>query len=167
MLWWLPRRRARIEDIESEAEAMIGEFGPAAYLEARRKGHQASSATMAKDWTRVAIAILQKTGRGAIGSTAQQMRTNATRELYADEGLRPARQRRKIQLARPCAFRIQYASSTPNGGSEILKELEIKAVDVPAAIVAAAQLALPPKTTSLRILDHQGREVFERQRAGR
>ncbi len=167
MLWWLPRRRVRIEDIESEAEAMIREFGPAAYLEARRKGHQASSATMAKDWTRVASAILQMSGGGAVDSSAQKVRTNATRELYADGGLRPARQLRKTHLARSRAFRIQYASSTPNGGSQILKELEIQAVDVPAAIVAAAQLALPPKTTGLRILDHEGREVFERRRADR
>ena len=36
-----------------------------------------------------------------------------------------------------------------------------------AAIVAAANIAWPPRTIGLRILDNEGREVFARQKADR
>jgi hypothetical protein len=48
-----------------------------------------------------------------------------------------------------------------------LTEVEIQAADVSAAIVAAAKVALPPRTIGLRILDGEDREVFARQRADR
>jgi hypothetical protein len=43
-----------------------------------------------------------------------------------------------------------------------LTEVEIQAADASAAIVAAANLAWPPRTIGLRILDGEGREVFAR-----
>ena len=36
-----------------------------------------------------------------------------------------------------------------------------------AAIVAAAKIAMPPRTIELRILDSEGHEVISRQRADR
>ena len=42
MLSWLRRRRARIERIEAEAEALIRNLGDWAYSEARRWEHEAS-----------------------------------------------------------------------------------------------------------------------------
>ena len=48
-----------------------------------------------------------------------------------------------------------------------LTEVEIQVADASAAIVAAAKIALPPRTTGLRILDSKGREVFGRQKAER
>jgi hypothetical protein len=48
-----------------------------------------------------------------------------------------------------------------------LREVEIQAVDLSAAIVAAANIAWPPRTIGLRILDSEGREVFKRQKANR
>ena len=39
--------------------------------------------------------------------------------------------------------------------------------DVSAAIVAAANVAWPPRTIGLRILDGEGREVFRRQKSDR
>jgi hypothetical protein len=41
MLSWLPRRRARIESIEAEAEALVRDFGEAAYSAARRREREA------------------------------------------------------------------------------------------------------------------------------
>jgi hypothetical protein len=46
-----------------------------------------------------------------------------------------------------------------------LREVEIEEFDVSAAIIAAANVTWPPHTTGLRILDHEGREVFERHKA--
>jgi hypothetical protein len=46
-------------------------------------------------------------------------------------------------------------------------EVELQASDVSAAIVAAANLAFPPKTAALRILDREGQAVFERRKTDR
>ena len=43
-----------------------------------------------------------------------------------------------------------------------MTEVEIQASDASDAIVAAAKVALPPRTIELRILDNEGREVFSR-----
>ena len=63
MTWWPTQRRARDENIEARAEAMIRDFGFAAYHQARRMAHEASSGARASEWGRVALAIAQKTGR--------------------------------------------------------------------------------------------------------
>src|SRR5260370_7036533 len=57
MLSWLLRRRARIERIDAEAEALIRDLGEAAYSEARRHEHEASSDAIARDWGFVALAV--------------------------------------------------------------------------------------------------------------
>jgi hypothetical protein len=49
----------------------------------------------------------------------------------------------------------------------MLKEVELQAQDLPAAIVAAANLTFPPMTNGLRIIDSEGRVVFARQKASR
>jgi hypothetical protein len=61
-------------------------------------------------------------------------------------------------------FWIQLVSAGPDRGLSIVTEVEIQASDASAAIVATANVALPPRTIGLRILDNQGREVFSRQR---
>ena len=63
-------------------------------------------------------------------------------------------------------FRIQFISGI-NRGSSTMTEVEIKAADASAAIVAAANVALPPRTIEVRILDSGGREVFSRRRSDR
>ena len=57
---WLPHRRARIERIDAEAEALIREFCDDAYFEAIRRESEASSDEIAKDWSRVALAVAHK-----------------------------------------------------------------------------------------------------------
>jgi hypothetical protein len=64
-------------------------------------------------------------------------------------------------------FRIQFVGATPDRRPMTLKEVEVEVSDVSAAIVAAANIAWPPRTIGLRILDRAGREVFARQKAGR
>ena len=62
MLSWLPHRRARIERIDTEAEALIRDFGEAEYGEARRREDEASSDEIARDWRHVALAIARQIG---------------------------------------------------------------------------------------------------------
>jgi hypothetical protein len=62
MLSWLPRRRARIESIEAEAEALVRDFGEAAYSAARRREREASSDEIARDWGFVALAVARLIG---------------------------------------------------------------------------------------------------------
>src|SRR5271167_185776 len=62
MLSWLPHRRARIESIELEAEALVRDLGEAAYSEARRREHEASSDEIARDWGLVALAVARLIG---------------------------------------------------------------------------------------------------------
>jgi hypothetical protein len=66
----------------------------------------------------------------------------------------------------PQPFRIQFISAASRGPSTVT-EVEIQASGAGAAIVAAANIAWPPRTIGLRILDSQGREVFSRRRADR
>jgi hypothetical protein len=61
MLFWLPRRRARIESIEAEAEALVRDFGEAAYSAARRREREASFDEIARDWG-VALAVARPIG---------------------------------------------------------------------------------------------------------
>ena len=54
MTTWAPSKRARMERIDAEAEALIRDLGDQAYQEARRREHEASSDTIAEDWALVA-----------------------------------------------------------------------------------------------------------------
>ena len=81
----------------------------------------------------------------------------------------PLEELKRILAAKPQPqpFRIQFVGAAPGRGLSILGEVEVKALDASAAIVAAANLTFPPKTVALRIIDREGREVFSRKRAGR
>jgi hypothetical protein len=48
--------------ISSEAEALIADFGDAAYVEACRCASEASSASLARDWSVVAATIARRSG---------------------------------------------------------------------------------------------------------
>ena len=177
MLSWLPRRRARIERIDAEAEALIRTFRDGAYSEARRREHEASSDEIAKDWSRVALAIAHKMGgrvgvdpstRIAMGALLVPDREPvASRPRASRSALSQVDQLDRILGARPPPFRIQFVGSASDCGSSILKEIEIQASNLSASIVAAAIVAWPPGTIGLRILDREGREVFGRQKADR
>lgn len=73
----------------------------------------------------------------------------------------------RVLDAKPPQFRVQYVGSGSLRVRSILKEVEIEASNVSAAVITAANLEWPPKTTGLRILNREGREVLARQRADR
>jgi hypothetical protein len=175
MLSWL--RRARTERIDAEAEALVSDFGIAAYSEARRREEEASSDPIAQVWGLVAAAVAQKTGRSIGPDVSIRMAKDA---VFAPEGDPSAARERRSSAERvtedeskralPAAlqqFRIQLVGAAPDRGASILEDVEIQASDVSAAIIAASNLALPPRTIALRILDSTGNEVFARKRRER
>ena len=177
MLSWLPHRRARIERIGTEAEALISVFGEAAYREARRREDEASSDKIARDWGLVALAVARQIGAREDVDPLVRLAMNAV--LVPDRDKAASRKppsfserRQADELTRAVAatthpFRIQYVGAAPDRGPTTLKEVEIQVADVSSAIIAAASLEWPSRTIGLRILDREGREVFGRQKADR
>ena len=176
MMSWLPRRRARIERIEAEAEALIRDFGEAAYDAARLREHEASSDEIARDWDCVALAVARLAAERIDVDPRAPLAINVA--LVPDRGpvaprkprSSPARARAEEPagvIAASHPFRIQFVGAGPDRRPMTLKEVEVEVADVSAAIVAAANIAWPPRTIGLRILDRAGREVFARQKAGR
>ena len=174
MLSWLPQRRARIERLDTETEALIHEFGEAAYSEARRRKDEASSDKIARDWGLVALAVARQIGRREDVDPRVRLAMNAV--LVPDRDKAASRKprslselRRPDELTRVVAatthpFRIQYVGAAPDRGATTLKEVEIQVADVSSAIIAAASLEWPPRTIGLRIFDRESREVFGRQK---
>jgi len=174
---WAPRRSARIVSTQAEAEALIREFGAAAYSEARRREEEASSDALARDWERVALAVARKmtsdAGTSASGRIAARVALVPDRREIPPptDRIRPAPKPSAGTTPgldpRPQRFRIQYVGASSDRRSSILKEVETEVPDVSAAIVEAANLVWPRGTIALRILDREGCEVFERHRADR
>ena len=171
---WAPSKRARMERIEAEAEALIRDLGDQAYHEARRREHEASSDAIAEDWALVAKAIARKTGSRVGLNLSTQLEMNTFFVLDREPGVaRKARPRPEPEAERqpkpgvptPQPFRIQFMGAGTDSGPSVLREDEIRASDVSAAIIAAAIAAWPPHTIALRILDREGHEVFGRQKA--
>ncbi len=174
MLHWLPRRRARIKNIEAEAEALVRDLGEVAYGEARRREHEASSDAIARDWGFVALAVARLIGRRKDVDPLARLTMNAV--LVPDRKQAASRKPRSLSkygradeathdpadTAHP--FRIQFVGAAPDRGPPSLTEVEIHVADVSAAIVAAAEVRWPPRTIGLRILNCEGREVFARQK---
>src|SRR4029077_10044761 len=93
--------------------------------------------------------------------------TNLGGEHRAKPEPAPRDEPKRLLAAKPQPFRIQFVGAGPGRGLTILSEVDIQASDLSAAIVAAANLAFPPKTVVLRILDRGGQAVFERRKTDR
>jgi hypothetical protein len=173
MLTWLRRRRERSERIEVEAGELLRLLGADAYGEARWREQTTSSDLMAQEWNLIALAIARSTGRRIGIDTSTRMAMNA---VFAADREPPHKGRlhsepessdelTRILTKKP--FRIQFIGTTPDRARPILKEVDFQGSDVSSAVVFAAKLDWPPKTTGLRIIDCEGREVFERHKADR
>ena len=98
---WAPSKRARIERIDAEAEALIRDLGDQAYHEARRREHEASSDAIAEDWALVAKAIARKTGSRVGLNLSTQLAMNTFFVLDREPGVahkarpRPEPERRR------------------------------------------------------------------------
>jgi hypothetical protein len=173
MTTWAPSKRARSERIEAEADGLIRDLGDCAYQEARRREHEASSDAIAEDWALVAKAIARKTGTRVGLNLSTQLAMNTFFVLDREPGVahkarprpEPESQPKASGVPTPQPFRIQFMGAGADSTPSVLREDEIRASDVSAAIIAAAIAAWPPHTIALRILDREGHEVFGRQKA--
>jgi hypothetical protein len=173
---WLRRRRERSERIETEADELVRLLGDDAYSEARWREHTASSPASAKAWNLIASTIARQTGRRIGLDLSTRMAMNAVfapdrepdeRKSRPHAEAAPLDELKRTLAAQPQPFRIQFVGTALGRGLTILNEVEIQVSDVSAAIVSAANLAFPPKTVGLRILDREGQAVFERHKADR
>ena len=73
----------------------------------------------------------------------------------------------RILAARPRRFRLQFFAVAGDRGPSIVLETDIEAADASDAVRAAADADWPPGAIGLRVLDLEGREIFERLRADR
>jgi hypothetical protein len=73
----------------------------------------------------------------------------------------------RILAARPQPFRLQFFAVADERGPTIIAETEIQSANASAAIRAAADADWPARAIGLRILDREGREIFERLKADR
>jgi hypothetical protein len=147
MHWWLPRPGARTIRIKAEAEALIRELGIHAYDEARRKESEASSDEIARDWKQVAQLVAARASL-SMGAAAPNSEPPAAQCLANSESS-SLDILNSVVSARPQKFRIQFVSAARGGELCILKEVGVEVPDISAAIVAAANLTMPPKTRAV------------------
>ena len=171
MLSWLRRRRDTAESIDAEADALIDELGVEAYAEARRREYESSNDAIALRWNRIALAVGRKSVKLVGLDISSRMAMNAVfapdREHTGDRKPQPFSQANELKSTLAQPFRLQFISLAPDRGPSIVTAVEIQASDASAAIVAAAKIAMPPRTIELCILDSEGREVFSQRRGDR
>jgi hypothetical protein len=101
--------------------------------------------------------------RAARTGLASSREGNADRFFEID----PLDELDRILGAKPQRFRLQFFAVAGDHGPSIVLETEIEAADAAAATRSAAEADWPPQAIGVRILDREGREIFERLRADR
>lgn len=79
----------------------------------------------------------------------------------------PVAELNRILGAKPQRFQLQFFAVAGDRSPSIVLESEVEAADASAAIRASAETDWPPRAIGLRILDREGRVIFERLRADR
>jgi hypothetical protein len=163
------------ETPEGDAERLTATFGLRAYAEARRRQREARASEAAAHWAHVASLIARRMDerRGAESSARAELGAGLAsggehspapwpiRFFEAD----PLDELERVLAVRPQCFRLQFFGAGPDLGPLVLGETEIEASDASSAIRAAAQATWPTRAVGLRVLDLEGREIFERLKA--
>jgi hypothetical protein len=161
------------ETPESDANRLIASFRLRAYSEARRRQRQAGSSEAAAHWSQVSNLIARRAGepRGDESSTRTELDVACRGEaLGARPPVRffevdPLDELERVLAARPQRFRLQFFGVGADHGPAVLTETEIQAADASGAIREAIAANWPPRAVGLRLLDLEGREIFERLKA--
>jgi hypothetical protein len=165
------------ETPEADADRLIASFRIRAYSEARLRQRQARTDETVAHWGAVASVIARRARErpGAEPSTGKKLdagRGDGSESLRASASSRffevdPVDELERILAAGPQCFRLQFFGLGPDLGPALVTETEIQASDASGAIRAAAEAAWPPQAVGLRVLDLDGREIFERLKADR
>jgi hypothetical protein len=159
----------------ADAERLIATFRVRAYSEARLRQRRAAAPEAAAHWGQVANLIAQRRSelRGDDWSTQPGLDASAARG-GRDVGARPhvrffevdpLDELERVLAVRLQRFRLQFFGVGADHGPAVLAETEIQAADASAAIREAAAANWPPRAVGLRLLDLEGREIFERLKA--
>jgi hypothetical protein len=163
------------ETPEADAERLIASFRLRAYSEARRRQRHAPAAAIAAHWGAVASLIARRTGERRGAEPPERTEPDAG-GAGAAESLRapplvrffevdPLDELTRILAVRPQCFRLQFFGVDADHGPIVVTETEIQAPDASSAIRAATDAAWPARAVGLRVLDLEGREIFERLKA--
>ena len=158
-----------------DADRLIASFRLRAYAEARQRQRRAAAPEAAAHWGRVASIVARLAGerRDDESSTRTELDANVARgggALGARPPVRffevdPLDELERVLAARPKRFRLQFFGVGADHGPTVLTETEIQAADASFAIREAVTTSWPPRAVGLRLLDLEGREIFERLKA--
>jgi hypothetical protein len=172
------RAAADVESAETplaDANQLIASFRVRAYSEARRRQREAGASEAAAHWSQVSNLIARRAGerRGDEPST----RTGPDADVAPGDGIfggrgpvrffevDPVDELERILAVGPQRFRLQFFGVGADHGPAVLTETEIQATDASGAIREAVMANWPPRAVGLRLLDLEGREIFERLKA--
>jgi hypothetical protein len=159
----------------ADADRLIATFRVRAYPEARQRQRRAAAPEAAAHWGQVANLIARKASepRADESSTRTERDASAARRGL-ELGVRPAvrffevdplDELERVLAVRFQRFRLQFFGVGADHGPAILTETEIQAADASSAIREAVEARWPPRAVGLRLLDLEGREIFERLKA--
>jgi hypothetical protein len=160
---------------EAGADALIAAYRLGAYSEARQRQAQAEEA--AARWDAVASIIARREEKHP--GTGPVRRGEIEAHFASGRGASPPGSRRPFPEINPMGelqrilaegsqrFRLQFFGVATDRGPAILSEADIPAADASDAIRAATERPWPARAVGLRILDREGREIFERLKADR
>jgi hypothetical protein len=162
------------ETPSADAERLMTAFRVRAYSEARLRQRRAAAPEAAAHWGQVANLIARRSGdRSDEPSTRTELDARVARRSR-ELGVRPAvgffevdplGELERVLAVRLQRFRLQFFGLGADLESAVLAETEIEAVDASSAIREAVEARWPPRAVRLRLLDLEGREIFERLKA--
>ena len=155
---------------ETDADRLIASFRLRAYSEARQRQRQAQASETAAHWGAVARLIARRTGerRGdepSAPDSAPGVESQSPASPFRSFEVDPLDELERILAVKPQWFRLQFFGAAADHGPMVLAETEIEATDASGAIRAAVQANWPVRAVGLRVLDIEGREIFERLKA--
>jgi hypothetical protein len=162
------------ETPSADADRLITTFRMRAYSEARKRQRGAAAPEVVAHWGLVANLIARRTDRSHADKPSTPTELDAHAHRGRERGVRPAVQFFEVdpldELERVLAvtrqrFRLQFFGVGADHGPAVLTETEIQAADASSAIREAVTANWPPRAVGLRLLDLEGREIFERLKA--
>jgi hypothetical protein len=163
------------ETARADADRLIATFRVRAYSEARQRQRHAAAPEAATHWGEVANLIAQRsrgllvdepsTGTGLDAEVAARSRERGVRPAVGFFEVDPLDELERVLANRPQRFRLQFFSLGPDLSPTVLSETETQAADASGAIREAVATNWPPRAVGLRLLDLEGREIFERLKA--
>jgi hypothetical protein len=170
------RAGAHVQSAETpfaDADQLIASFRVRAYSEARRRQREAGASEAAAHWSQVSNLIARRaTERGGDKPSA---RTELDGDVACSGGglgapvrffeADPLEELERILAVKLQCFRLQFFGVGSDHGPVVLTETEIQAADASRAISDSVMADWPPRAVGLRLLDLEGREIFERLKA--